>query len=412
VVDSWARIDAWTESHYPELYDQLSYPATPQDIDDLEVELDCTLPIDVRESLYVHDGQDRGGRPTGILFGVSLLDCEEIAQEWSLWKTVAQAYAHDTLVSNPPISPSSPLSPVTPVTPSSRARRQSKLFGVTARFRNCRPPETIQPVYAHPAWIPLAKDFSGNNIAVDLSPGPRGIWGQVILFGQNCDTKYVVARSWASFLAAIAEDFDAGEARFDTDEGFRESFGSRELRIRPCQGARDDTFLEVLKARVRLRERELRRAREQREQKGVKDSPTVDLMVNSPQIMTGGGFPNPNLPRESESIAGSPVVGTPISTPTVALPQRKDIVTISGPEILASVAENTKRDSGDKVLGSPILVKTVNGTEAKTEETKATGLDVLGSPILVKKSVAGTVEEEKASTGLGIEESAVEDNNL
>jgi cell wall assembly regulator SMI1 len=416
VVDSWARIDAWTESHYPELYDQLSYPATPQDVDDLEVELDCTLPIDVRESLYVHDGQDRGGRPTGILFGVSLLDCEEIAQEWSLWKTVAQAYAHDTLVSNPPVSPASPLSPDTPVTPaeSSRGRRQSKLFGVTARFRNCRPPGTIQPVYAHPAWIPLAKDFSGNNIAVDLSPGPRGIWGQVILFGQNCDTKYVVARSWASFLAAIAEDFDAGEARFDTDDGFRESFGSRELRIRPCHGARDDTFLEVLKARVRLRERELQRAREQREQKVVrKDSPTVDLMVNSPR-MTGDGFPSPNLPRESESIAGSPVIGTPISTPTIALPRRKDTVTVSGPELLASVAEITRLDSaGDKALGSPILVKKVNGTEeAKTEETKAAGSDVLSSPILVKRSVAGTVEEEKASTGLGIEEGAVEDRKL
>jgi hypothetical protein len=131
-------------------------------------------------------------------------------------------------------------------------------------------------------------------------------------------------------------------------------------------------------------------------------------MVNSPRIMTGDGFPSPNLSRRSESSTGSPVIETPISTIPVALPQRKDTVTLSGPEILPSVAENTKLDNGagDKALGSPILVKTVNGTEAK-----AKGSDVLESPITIEKSVVGTVEE-KAPTGLGVEDSAVQDNKL
>lgn len=427
VQDSWARIDAWAESHYPELYDQLSYPATAQDVDDLEAELDCSLPPDVRESLMVHDGQDRGGKPTGILFGVTLLDCEEIVEEWQLWKKVAETYVQETLPLPREVESSSSTS-------TSASRRQSKIFGATQRFQNCRPADTIQRVYAHPAWIPLAKDFSGNNIAVDLSPGPRGTWGQVILFGRECETKYVVARSWASFLSAVADDFEAGEARFDTDDGFRESFRGGELRIRPCQGCRDDSFMEVLKGRVRLREREVRKRREMHAKKMAekKDKPPVDLMVNSPR-MTGDGFPSPNLPRKSDSIAGSPVVGTPI-TNTPLSPKKRDSVTVSGRDILAKEENKnkvTKLVSGgvvvespvENVLASPILVRK-NGThiEEKVIEDDAQvegeeqvkveqqgngdiGGGVLASPILIKKSTTTGVEGlQKAVTGLGIED--------
>ena len=378
VVDSWARIDAWAESHYPELFDQLCYPATSQDVDDLEAELDCTLPMDVRQSLYVHDGQDRGGKPTGILFGVTLLDCEEIVEEWQLWKTVAQAYVHETLIepSQPPTQPTTPQSEDVPSTSSrvnQQQRRQSKIFGATSRFANCRPPDTIQKVYAHPAWIPLAKDFSGNNIAVDLCPGPRGTWGQIILFGRDCDTKYVVARSWASFLAAVADDFEGGEARFDVDESFQESFRGAELRIRPCQGAKDDTFLEVLKGRVRLRERQIRRRTQQRNMVNGKDKPpttTVDLMANSP-ILAGDGIPSPNLPRKSDSNVGSPVIETP-----------KAVVTISVPEILAKEQEK-ERAQGNKIVSGGVAVD-------DNQEN-----NILTSSVLVKKSVDGEMENQE-----------------
>ena len=393
----------------------------------------------------VHDGQDRGGKPTGILFGVTLLDCEEIVAEWELWKKVADAYVRETLPLPTEVSES------TSSTSTTTSRRQSKIFGATQRFQNCRPPETIQRVYAHPAWIPLAKDFSGNNIAVDLSPGPRGTWGQVILFGRECETKYVVARSWASFLAAVADDFEAGEARFDTDDGFRESFRGGELRIRPCQGCRDDSFIEVLKGRVRLREREVRRRRELHAKRMAekKDKSPVDLMINSPR-MTGDGFPSPNLPRKSDSIAESPVIGTPIVN-TPHSPKKRDSVTVSGRDLLAKEEENrnkvTKLVSGgvvvesptEDILASPILVRK-NGVELEdqgngtiTEEPDNMELhsngdmvngeghadgdkenvlahngdsgNVLASPILEKKkTVTGVDGLEKEMTGLGIED--------
>lgn len=354
----------------------------------------------------MHDGQDRGGKPTGILFGVTLLDCEEIVEEWQLWKRVAQAYAVETLTS--------PDTPSTSASTTSTGRRQSKIFGATGRFQNCRPPETIQKVYAHPCWIPLAKDFTGNNIAVDLAPGPRGTWGQVILFGRECETKYVVARSWSSFLAAIADDFEAGEARFDTDDTFRESFRGAELRIRPCQGSRDDTLIEVLKGRVRLREREIRKKREtQLQQKRTeKESPVVDLMVNSPRMTDENRFPSPSLPREGESPitkGESPVIGTPIvGTPGTAV--RRESVTVSGRDILAK--EEANKPKGNKIvsggvvvdgLASPILVKKSNSTPV------VDGAIIEGGVIVEEPLVEEPLVEEDLgkATGLGIEDGGV-----
>ena len=78
VAHSWGRIDRWTEDNYEELWENIGLGATLNDVNELEHELDCSLPQDVRESLQIHDGQERGGMPTGVVFGCMLLDCEEI----------------------------------------------------------------------------------------------------------------------------------------------------------------------------------------------------------------------------------------------------------------------------------------------------------------------------------------------
>lgn len=44
VAMSWERIDKWADEHYPELNDQLCYPATASDLNELEADLDCSLP--------------------------------------------------------------------------------------------------------------------------------------------------------------------------------------------------------------------------------------------------------------------------------------------------------------------------------------------------------------------------------
>ncbi|PQE13845.1 glucan synthesis regulatory protein [Rutstroemia sp. NJR-2017a BBW] len=217
VAHSWRRIDSWAEENYAELWDQLCEGCTNNDLNELEHQLDCSLPMEVRESMQLHDGQERGGMPTGIIFGCMLLDCEEIVQEWENWKKVNQEYLTESVNFKhqaPPkaVGGSSSSSSKTPASAQNPYWRQELL----AR-QDSQPPNAIQKVYAHPAWIPLARDWGGNNLAVDLAPGPAGKWGQVILFGRDYDCKYVVARSWSAFLATVADDLNSGKWFVDED---------------------------------------------------------------------------------------------------------------------------------------------------------------------------------------------------
>ncbi|ODV60296.1 cell wall assembly and cell proliferation coordinating protein [Ascoidea rubescens DSM 1968] len=70
------------------------------------------------------------------------------------------------------------------------------------------PPQSTQPVYCHRDWVPLISDNCGNQIAVDLSPGPKGKWGQVIIFGRDFDIKFVIAPTWGDFLLTFAKDLE------------------------------------------------------------------------------------------------------------------------------------------------------------------------------------------------------------
>ncbi|KAF2093948.1 cell wall assembly and cell proliferation coordinating protein, partial [Rhizodiscina lignyota] len=248
VNHSWKRIDHWAEDTYTELYDNLSEPCTQNDVNELEHELDCTLPLDVRESLQIHDGQERGGLPTGIIFGCMLLDCEEIVQEWQNWRKVGEEYlspvssarnsanSHangvhglsspiSTVTPTPPTkafagigaassSSSAPTIPLVSPTQSNNPQWRSDLLS----RQTSHPPNSIQHAYTHPSWIPLARDWGGNCIAVDLAPGSAGRWGQIIVFGRDYDCKFVVARSWAHFLAAVADDFSAGDFKLEDGE--------------------------------------------------------------------------------------------------------------------------------------------------------------------------------------------------
>ena len=245
VQHSWKKIDRWAEENYEELYDQLSEGATANDVNELEHELDISLPMEVRESLQTHDGQERGGRPTGIIFGCMLLDCEEIVQEWKNWKVVNEEY-----LTAPPDHHSSFLPKAFNGASSSSSNTFSQHQSPNPLWRqqlldrqDSQPSRAIQKAYAHPSWIPLARDWGGNNLAVDLAPGPVGKWGQVIIFGRDYDCKYVVARSWAAFLATVADDLNSGKVFVDEE--------TQELKLREFKTATvEPAYLNILRWRM------------------------------------------------------------------------------------------------------------------------------------------------------------------
>ncbi|KAI1377454.1 cell wall assembly and cell proliferation coordinating protein [Hypoxylon crocopeplum] len=247
VGHSWKRIDRWAEENYPELFDQLCEGCTDNDLNELEHQLDCSLPQDVRDSLTIHDGQERGGIPTGIIFGSMLLDCEEMVQEWDQWRKVNQQYLLETTIVKPAVpskafggSNQASSSKSAPGSPGSQ--KESWRQELQAR-QDSVPQGAVQRAYAHPGWIPLVRDWGGNNLAVDLAPGPTGTWGQIILFGRDYDTKYVVARSWASFLAIVADDLNSGKWFVDED--------TNELKLREFKTTRvEPPYFDILRWRM------------------------------------------------------------------------------------------------------------------------------------------------------------------
>ncbi|CAM1508211.1 Fc.00g050590.m01.CDS01 [Cosmosporella sp. VM-42] len=235
VQHSWRRIDNWADENYPELFDQLCEGATNNDINDLEHQLDCSLPQDVRDSLMCHDGQERGGIPTGIIFSSMLMDCEEIVQEWENWRKVNHEFLLDTSVAKPS-TPSKAFGGSSEAS-SSRQHAASPNPGMWRQDlmsrQDCIPANAVQKAYAHTGWIPLVRDWGGNNLAVDLAPGPGGQWGQIILFGRDYDTKYVVARSWAAFLAVVADDLNSGKWYVDEETNELKLREFKETRVEP-----------------------------------------------------------------------------------------------------------------------------------------------------------------------------------
>ena len=87
-IDSlWDRIEAFLEEEYPELEDSLNSGASSADLNEFEKDLAVgPLPVEVRQFYKRHDGQFRGGKPTGLLMGLTLLDMESIMEEYYIWQ--------------------------------------------------------------------------------------------------------------------------------------------------------------------------------------------------------------------------------------------------------------------------------------------------------------------------------------
>ncbi|KAK8100982.1 uncharacterized protein PG998_007613 [Apiospora kogelbergensis] len=246
VLHTWKRIDNWAEENYPELWDQLCEGCTNNDINELEHQLDCSLPQDIRDSLSVHDGQERGGLPTGIIFGSMLLDCEEIVQEWDQWRKVNHEFLLETQV----VKPAMPSKAFGGSSGQASSSRSSPAGSQTSNWKqdllakqDSVPPGAVQRAYAHQAWIPLVRDWGGNNLAVDLAPGPTGTWGQIILFGRDYDIKYVVAKSWGHFMAVVADDMNSGKWFVDED--------TQELKLREFKATRvEPSYFDILRWRM------------------------------------------------------------------------------------------------------------------------------------------------------------------
>lgn len=231
ISEIWNRLDKWMDHEFPELGDDMEDGATVNDLNAFEKDLNISLPLDVRESYKIHDGELSLGKLRGLIFSYPLLDLESMANETKIWRKVAirlqrkGEYYHDN----------------TNETGSSFQQQKNKHAKFLSNQKSV-PEGAISPVYCDPNWIPFAKDNVGNNIAIDLAPGPRGHWGQVIVFGRDFDTKVVAASSFTEFLFSLCEDLEDGKYVLDDDEN-----------LIYCDHGREFEYFNVLQMRAYTR---------------------------------------------------------------------------------------------------------------------------------------------------------------
>ncbi|EMG45612.1 hypothetical protein SBY92_004893 [Candida maltosa Xu316] len=227
-IDSlWDRIEYWIEQEYPELEDNLNDGVTTADlnefIQDLQIGNTRNLPDDFRQFYKRHDGQLRGGKPTGLIMGLVLLDLEAIIEEKMLWTKVAQRLETQYYMTQHQKRQEN----VTKEGSSSNSNSNNGPTGINNSFianQRSVPPNSIQPYYYHKGWVILLKDNIGNQVAMDLSPGPNGQWGQIILFGRDFDTKLVIASSLQEFIFSFVTDLEQGNFQIDSSE-YQEQLG-------------------------------------------------------------------------------------------------------------------------------------------------------------------------------------------
>ncbi|EHL03794.1 putative Glucan synthesis regulatory protein [Glarea lozoyensis 74030] len=307
--------------------------------------------MEVRESLQIHDGQERGGMPTGIIFGCMLLDCEEMVQEWENWKKVNAEYLNQPVNYKPaiPVKALGGSSSSTSRAPSNQPGNPHWRQELLAR-QDSQPPNAIQKVYAHPAWIPMVRDWGGNNLAIDLAPGPAGKWGQVILFGRDYDCKYVVARSWSAFLATVADDLNSGKAWVDEE--------TNDLKLREFRTSKvEPGYLDILRWRM-----DQKYGRRQSRRRSTGPNGTAGPAGSSP-----GGSPYASPTAE---VGGEPQEGsTPSKIQTVNMPIEK-LVEVETPR----PSEDTKAKTLDTALESVSLEDNKENSNAGDANTTSLGL--------------------------------------
>lgn len=163
------RIEAWLASHGATL--DLAGPADPAALEKAEEDLGFALPPSYRDFLRLHDGQNQeqvSWLPNGGYL-------HRISECVATWRHQLGYYVPDN-----------------PVVLEPKHERYYEL------------------VY-HPRWLPIAGNrfWDGDNLVLDMNPGPRGQEGQLLAFVTECDVA-LVGDSFDGFLARYVELIDAG----------------------------------------------------------------------------------------------------------------------------------------------------------------------------------------------------------
>lgn len=186
VNDLWSRMEKWLEKKLPASLKSLNGGIGKSDFDAFEKELGIALPADFKLFYSIHNGQQEDEN-LGIFFGLRPLPLSEIISHWQECKELSA--------------------------------KSDKESGILSGFKSF-PPNSVRRQFLNEHWVPFTHDYSGNHIGVDLDPGPKGTFGQIINFGRDSDVKFVLARSFGEFFQRLVSELERGNFIIDDDCDF------------------------------------------------------------------------------------------------------------------------------------------------------------------------------------------------
>lgn len=166
----------------------LNPPATMEEIESAEGKMGVAFPDDVKALYLTHNGEIESG--PGLFFGLPFLTLDDMLSEWQTWVELSEDAELDAIES----------------------------YSV--------PGSWIKEQYINRCWLPIAIDYGGNHLGIDMDPAEKGIRGQVINFGRDEEVKYVIAHNLADLLSFITQTLKNGT--YTIDEEDRWSYGDHE----------------------------------------------------------------------------------------------------------------------------------------------------------------------------------------
>ncbi len=167
----WDRIETWLQGHAPAIAQRLPPGVTEEALRQAEATMGLPLPEAVKASYRRHNGAP----PGSFLLGQSMF--YDLTGMVNGQQRLAQRSAD--LLAKAPRTPQALAGP-------------------------------IQPVWWHPAWLPVTGDGAGNHWCIDLAPAAGGQVGQIIDFDHEVGPTKVLATSFQELLATFAAQLEAG----------------------------------------------------------------------------------------------------------------------------------------------------------------------------------------------------------
>ncbi|HLJ92176.1 MAG TPA: ankyrin repeat domain-containing protein [Gemmataceae bacterium] len=151
----------------------LRKPAPPEAVTNLEEAIGGMLPEEFRDYLFTNNGQKEAAEPLvppWLEFDVAyrLLGAREILGQWKMMHRVKAGGDFDD-------------------------GRPS-------------PDKGIRRTWWDEGWVPFADNGSGDYVCLDLHPAKEGKRGQVVHFSHESGRRLLLAKSFAAWLAAVAQD--------------------------------------------------------------------------------------------------------------------------------------------------------------------------------------------------------------